>query len=248
MKELNKNNEHLQDLIKVQSAITNLTNSDTPNEFYKSQSNPFYKSKYLPLSTILKEINPILNANNFLLCQQPKIDDHGREVLVTRLIHSSGEEINCTAPLKIREEKDRNDPQKYGSALTYMRRYSIVAILGIVEDDDDGNKASCKDSVKDSRSKNFFKEKTTEIANISQEDEIDTVYNFLQTKLHQCNNINDLENFKKSNKKYLEKLKRISIEGFNKIIEDGLKKKKEFEAVVLSVEWALHEKIEESTF
>jgi hypothetical protein len=124
--------ETLQALIKVQSTIGSLT---------KGESNPFFKSKYVPLPDILNEIKPILNENGFFLLQEPLIDDQGREVLKTRLIHTSGDEISCVAPLKI-EEKERNNPQKYGSAITYMRRYSLTSLLGIAEEDDDGNSAS----------------------------------------------------------------------------------------------------------
>lgn len=121
-----------EDLIKVQSEIQTL---------YKDENNPFFKSKYVPLANILKEVKPVLNNNNFLLVQRPTLTDENKEILITQLIHSSGDSIECIAPLKV-EDRDRNNPQKYGSAITYMRRYTLTSLLALEEEDDDGNTAS----------------------------------------------------------------------------------------------------------
>ena len=121
----------IKDLIKAQTEIQTL---------YKDESNPFFKSKYVPLASILREVKPVLNENGFLLTQQPCVEE-GCEVLKTRIIHVSGESMECTAPLKM-EERDKNNPQKFGSAITYMRRYTLTSLLALEEDDDDGQKAS----------------------------------------------------------------------------------------------------------
>lgn len=121
--------EILESLIECQKTIGILA---------KDQKNPFFNSKYVPLSTVLQEVKPVLNENGFYLSQEPQIEG-GQDVLTTRLIHISGEEIKCTTPLK---KANDNDPQKYGSAITYMRRYSLCALLGIAEQDDDANSAS----------------------------------------------------------------------------------------------------------
>jgi len=58
------------------------------------------------------------------------------------ILHSSGESISGRYPLR----PQQNTPQAYGSALTYARRYSLAAMVGVVADDDDGNAASQRGS------------------------------------------------------------------------------------------------------
>jgi len=71
--------------------------------------------------------------------QLSRIHESGAPVLVTRIIHTSGEHIEGEFPLVC---KDPNDPQKLGSAVTYARRYALSAALGITADDDDGQAAA----------------------------------------------------------------------------------------------------------
>jgi len=117
------------DLIKVQSALESVG---------KSSLNPHFKNKYANLTDILSVVKPALNNNNFFLTQKVLIKD-GSEVLRTEITHKSGQVLESEAPLNV---ADRNNPQKYGSAITYMRRYSLTALLGIEEEDDDGQKAT----------------------------------------------------------------------------------------------------------
>jgi len=106
----------------------------------KDEKNPFFKSNYVSLASILEEAKRVCLENNFIFLQTPKIKD-GKEILITELRHISGEKISCEMPL-VRKELD--DPQKLGASLTYMRRYSLTSILGIQETDDDGNNAAGK--------------------------------------------------------------------------------------------------------
>ncbi len=117
------------DLIKVQGALESVG---------KSSLNPHFKNKYANLTDILAVVKPALNNNNFFLTQKVLIKD-GSEVLRTEITHKSGQILDSEAPLNV---ADRNNPQKYGSAITYMRRYSLTALLGIEEEDDDGQKAT----------------------------------------------------------------------------------------------------------
>lgn len=117
------------DLIKVQSSLESVG---------KSSLNPHFKNKYANLTDILSVVKPALNNNNFFLTQKILIKDSS-EVLKTEITHKSGQVLESEAPLNI---ADRNNPQKYGSAITYMRRYSLTALLGIEEEDDDGQKAT----------------------------------------------------------------------------------------------------------
>ena len=127
-KQTGSKQEFLEALMKVQSEIGSLS---------KIKDNPFHKSKYVPLGSILSEIKPILNSNKFLLTQVMELDGE-KELLKTNITHVNGECLTSCAPLNV---ADKSNPQKYGSALTYMRRYSLTSLLGIEEQDDDGQKA-----------------------------------------------------------------------------------------------------------
>lgn len=102
----------------------------------KDAKNPFFKSSYATLSTILEHIQIPLAESGLTFTQFPTENN----TLTTILIHAeTGEYILGTysmSPIK-------NDPQSIGSAITYARRYALGAILGLnIDDDDDGNKAT----------------------------------------------------------------------------------------------------------
>jgi hypothetical protein len=112
--------------------------------------NPFYKSKYADLGTIIEATKDALSKNGLAICQLPvpntiKVDGEERVYLDTVLIHESGEWIKCAIALIPKAD----DPQAIGSAMTYARRYSLGAILGVAsEDDDDGNAATKPEQAK----------------------------------------------------------------------------------------------------
>lgn len=104
----------------------------------KKATNPFYRSKYATLSDIFEAIRQPLSDNGLAVSQFPAGDDQ----LTTILMHNSGEYMLTTVTIR----PVKNDPQALGSAITYMRRYALVSVLGLsIDDDDDGNKASGKD-------------------------------------------------------------------------------------------------------
>lgn len=101
----------------------------------KQGENPYFKSKYATLDDILENIRVPLQEANLSFSQFPSGDNE----LVTILLHTSGQYLMATAKMVPKD----NTPQGQGSAITYMRRYALSAILGIAtEEDDDGNKAS----------------------------------------------------------------------------------------------------------
>ncbi len=103
----------------------------------KASENPAFKSKYADLSAVLEAIVPALNKAGIAVLQSPAFD--GEMVTVTTiLIHESGASV--TSDLKLRPSK--LDPQGIGSATTYGRRYSLLALAGVAPEDDDGNAAS----------------------------------------------------------------------------------------------------------
>ena len=106
--------------------------------FTKSEDNPFFKSKFVPLKNILPVVKEKCHKHNFILMQAPGFLE-GKGVLQTTITHKSGQTFNGYVALVA---KDQNDPQKLGASITYMRRYSLTCMFGLIEDDDDGNTAS----------------------------------------------------------------------------------------------------------
>jgi hypothetical protein len=106
----------------------------------KDSDNPFYKSKYASLESVLDAIRGPFTDNGLAFTQVPDVLDNGTFVLVTRLMHEGGGQVVGRYPIV----PIKTDPQGYGSAVYYARRYSIEAMSGVArkEDDDDGNAAS----------------------------------------------------------------------------------------------------------
>lgn len=104
----------------------------------KGSKNPHLKSMYADLGSVMDACLPSLNAAGIAVIQPTGEDGSGRYV-ETILIHGeSGEQISCKVPLILQ----KNDMQGYGSAVTYARRYGLMAMAGIAPEDDDGNSAS----------------------------------------------------------------------------------------------------------
>lgn len=105
----------------------------------KSAKNPFYRSSYADLPACWDACRGPLTSNGLSVVQLMDTSENGI-VLESVLLHSSGQWISCHYPVK----PVKDDPQGLGSALTYSRRYSLMALVGLVADneDDDGNAAS----------------------------------------------------------------------------------------------------------
>ena len=104
----------------------------------KTHTNPAFRSKYADLSACIEAVMDALNDNGIAMMQQTREDSTGVTV-ETVFVHESGESLS-SGPLHVPAAKQ--DPQGYGSALTYARRYSLMAACGIAPEDDDGNAAS----------------------------------------------------------------------------------------------------------
>lgn len=104
----------------------------------KTADNPFFKSKYADLATVILHTQPILAKHGLAVSQHPTVVD-GESSLTTYLLHSSGQQLVSTMRLCAA----KNDPQGQGAAITYARRFAYMAVLGLVADvDDDGNHAA----------------------------------------------------------------------------------------------------------
>ena len=102
--------------------------------------NPFFHSEYSTLTSVWDACRKLLTDNGLAVVQtmEPVIDLCS---VTTTLLHVSGEWIRGTIQMK----PVKNDPQAVGSCITYARRYSLAAIVGISPADDDGNASSGRD-------------------------------------------------------------------------------------------------------
>lgn len=103
----------------------------------KDSKNPFFKSKYFDINTLLEHVEPILQNHNILLLQ-PVSGGRVRTVLIDADTDGTG----TNAVESCIQLPDLKDPQKLGSAITYYRRYTLQSLLGLQAEDDDGNKAA----------------------------------------------------------------------------------------------------------
>ena len=106
----------------------------------KDADNPFFKSKYVPLESVVESISSVAPEHGLSFVQWALNDDNGRVGVATMLMHESGEFIEFD-PVFMNAEK--NTPQGAGSLITYLKRYSLSAVFGITSDqDDDANGSS----------------------------------------------------------------------------------------------------------
>jgi hypothetical protein len=122
-----------QDFIAFQQAV---------GPIFKDSKNPHFGSKYAKLEDVIAATYEALNANNFAVTQLPRVikpvDSDPYMVLVSQLRHTSGDLIESEHLIVA---KDYNNPQQIGSAITYARRYALLAMTGLAPEDDDGNAA-----------------------------------------------------------------------------------------------------------
>jgi hypothetical protein len=104
----------------------------------KDASNPAFKTRYADLPSVMEAIREPMLANGLAIQHQQLPGEPGRLYLRTVLRHKSGQFLACVGVFPL----SKQDAQGMGSALTYARRYGTTAMLGVVQDDDDGNAAS----------------------------------------------------------------------------------------------------------
>jgi len=104
----------------------------------KTSTNPHFRSRYADLSACVESVITGLNDNGIALIQQTHDSESG-VCVETLFLHESGESLSAG---KLHVPATKQDAQGYGSALTYARRYSLMAACGIAPEDDDGNAAS----------------------------------------------------------------------------------------------------------
>jgi hypothetical protein len=125
----NKKESIYNKLYKVQSEIGAIS---------KDSTNPFYKSKYFDINSLIKQVTPILEKHKLLLLQPIK---DGEQYSIIFDLDGGSVESSLKLPTDL-------DAQKIGSAITYYRRYTLQSLLGLQAEDDDGNVASGKHNYK----------------------------------------------------------------------------------------------------
>ena len=104
----------------------------------KTATNPHFRSRYADLSACVEAVVDALNDNGIYLLQK-NYDCNDGVMVETVFVHESGEMLECGI---VHFPAVKHDPQGYASALTYARRYSLMAACGIAPEDDDGNAGS----------------------------------------------------------------------------------------------------------
>jgi hypothetical protein len=104
----------------------------------KDATNPHFKTRYADLASIMDACRGPLTKHGLSVTQLPGRGDDGAVTLTTMLMHASGQHIGSTVGARPAQE----NPQVVGSILTYLRRYALASVVGVVSDDDDGEAAS----------------------------------------------------------------------------------------------------------
>ncbi len=110
----------------------------------KDKINPHFRSKYADLGSVWDAIREPLTKNGLSVIQLPSMTDDGKICISTMLLHSSGQFVEASYALP----PTKADPQGFGSAITYMKRYALTG-MGVAPEDDDGNQASVRDTQPD---------------------------------------------------------------------------------------------------
>lgn len=158
----------------------------------KDSANPAFRgTKYADLTAVWDACRDALKNNGISVLQVPNFnaDDMWLE---TVLLHTSGESISGRYPIR----PTKADPQGYGSALTYARRYSLASMIGVVaDDDDDGNAASGKSSCASTQT-NASREPAEVRNDNAKSDEAAKAKAWAEDAIGYVNRTNDSERFK----------------------------------------------------
>lgn len=128
MKQSEQINELATALSKAQAEIEGIV---------KDAANPFFKSKFADLASIIEGIKGPLANHGLSVSQMTDFTDEGVEFLETQINHASGQWIRGRMLIKVKD----NSPQSQGSAISYCRRYALQAALNVPTIDDDGEGA-----------------------------------------------------------------------------------------------------------
>jgi hypothetical protein len=124
-------------ILKIQSEIGVLA---------KTETNPFFKSKYFDINSLIAQLLPLLEKYNLTVIQPLCCDNNGRPAIETIVYDNENQPISTQRKEELIRSyitlPDLQDPQKMGSAITYYRRYALQSLFLLQAEDDDANIAS----------------------------------------------------------------------------------------------------------
>ena len=110
---------------------------ETMKPIVREENNPHFKAKYYDINGQLSVLKPLLNATKLLVLQPLTFMSDGKQAISTVIIDGeTGDEFITLTPMPI-----VNDIQKFGAAVTYMRRYALTSLFLLEAEDDDGETA-----------------------------------------------------------------------------------------------------------
>lgn len=104
----------------------------------KGAKNPYFKSKYADLNSVIEACKEVLNSEGISVLQ-PVVSDSSGDYVETVLIHTSGQHLASRTKLKMAKD---NDMQAYGSAISYARRYGLQSMVLLPSSEDDDGEAT----------------------------------------------------------------------------------------------------------
>lgn len=116
----------------------------------KDKTNPHLRSKYADLASVWDACRHQLSSNGIAIVQAPETTEKGVSI-ETLLCHSSGQWVKSSCFIPV----DKYTAQGFGSAITYARRYSLAAFVGVAPDDDDGNGSGSGEKQSAKKDSNF---------------------------------------------------------------------------------------------
>jgi hypothetical protein len=137
----------------------------------KNSQNPHFRSKYADLAEIINTVRPVFSKHGLAVVQSPSYAE-GLVSVTTLLTHKSGQWIRDTATAPA----SKLDAQGVGSAITYLRRYSLAAFAGIAQEDDDGNAASQQKAKVNTPSKEAIAQATAELRSCKTLDDLKAAF------------------------------------------------------------------------
>jgi hypothetical protein len=142
VKTITKRRKHMADNKNIAAALVKFQ-SELPKATKDSSADTGkYSYDYASLDKLTEIIFPKLSENGLAYTAAPDLDENGQFGLRARLIHTSGEEIGGFYPLG----NPNNPAQAIGSAITYARRYALLALTGVAPADEDDDGASANEA------------------------------------------------------------------------------------------------------
>lgn len=144
----------------------------------KNKQNPFFKSKYADLASILNYVKPALAEHDLSIIQSSRPGENNSLIVETLITHISGEWIETEVELPGEKDKKYN-PQTVGSAFTYGRRYGLSAALNISSEEDTDGNSPTPPKKEAAKPKGFYDQTLKLISDLKSKEEYKELYSSL---------------------------------------------------------------------